>query len=104
MRTPSSLVCNAQLRELGWVVVARARSAGRVCRLWISDLGDGRDHIKIPGHEDTVAGLVPGDVVGNGSEERCQCFGAAARIGLEEVRDSLDLAAQIASCDGEAWA
>ena len=73
-----------------------------MCRLWISDIGEGRDHI--PGHEDTVAGLVPGDVVGNDSEERRQCFGAAARIGLEEVRDCLDLAAQIASCDGEAWA
>jgi len=47
----------------------------------------------LPGHEDSFAGLVPRDLVGDDPQERCQRFGTATRVGLEELRDRLDVAA-----------
>jgi len=48
--------------------------------------------------------VVPSGVVGDQSEERCQRHGIAARAGLEELQDGLDLAAQTSPRDGATWA
>ncbi len=70
--------------------MASADAAG-VCRLWVSEVGDGGDHI--PRYTDPVGGLVSSDVVGDHTEERRQRLGTAAGAGLEELRDGLDVAA-----------
>jgi hypothetical protein len=64
--------------------------------------GDSRDDL--PGYEDTFAGLVPRDVVDDHPEERRQRIGTTTRAGLEELRDGLDVAAQIASRYGSTGA
>ena len=71
-------------------VLADSRSVG-VCPVWLPDFGDSRNDL--PGHADTVAGLVPRDMVGHHPEERCQRPGAATRIGTEELRDGVGLVA-----------
>ena len=73
-----------------WQGVARADAAG-MCRLWVSDVGDRRDDI--PRYADPFGGLVSGDVVGDNAEERRQRSRTAAGVGLEELRDGLDVAA-----------
>src|ERR1700728_2998563 len=72
-------------------VVAGERDAAGVRWLWVSDVGDGGDNI--PGYPDAFGRLVSGDVVGDHAEEWCQRLGTTAGVGLEEVRDGLDLAA-----------
>ena len=70
--------------------MAGARDAAGVRWLWVSDLGHSGDDI--PGYPDPFSGLVPGDVVGQHSEERCQRPGTPAGAGFEEVRDGLEVA------------
>ena len=58
--------------------LAGAWAAAAVCRLRVSELGDGRDNL--PGHTQTADGLVSGDVGSHQPEERC-----ASAIGLQRV-------------------
>src|ERR1035438_5659336 len=72
--------------------LAGAGSVG-VWRVWLSDFGDRRNDFSR--YADPFAGVVPGHVVGDDPEERRQCIGSAARARAEEIRDRLDVAAQI---------
>ena len=67
-------------------------------RLRIPVPGDGRHDF--PGHPDTPAVVVSGDVVDDHPEERRQRSRSAARARPEAIPDRLDLAAQVAKCDG----
>src|SRR5512144_2060585 len=57
----------------------------------------------VPGHTQTVADVVPGDVVRHQPEERRQRPGPAAGARAGQLRDGLDLAPQAAPGDGPAW-
>lgn len=81
--------------------VARARDLG-MCRVRVPDVGDGGHDF--PGYADSLAGLVSGHVVGDEPEERRQRAGPAASSGPEELRDGMDVAAQITSGNGAARA
>src|ERR1019366_7513749 len=61
-------------------VVAGPRIVAGMRRLWVSDVGDGGDYIS--GYPDSFGSLVPGDVVGDHSEKRCQRLGTTAGVGL----------------------
>jgi len=76
--------------------LAAAIGAPAVCRLRASDLRDGGDDF--PRYPDSADDLVSRHVVGNQSEERRQCPGATASLGLGELPDGLGLAAQ--NCGG----
>ena len=54
-----------------------------MCGLWLPNFSDSRHDL--PGHTDSLAGLVPRDVVGDEPEERCQRFGSATSAGAEKV-------------------
>ena len=71
--------------------VAIAFGSVAVCELRSPGLGNRRNDL--PGHAHPADVLVPGDLVGNHTEERCQRSGAAAGIGAGKLPDSLDLAA-----------
>ena len=71
-------------------VVAGPRSLAGVRELRLPNFSDSRDDL--PGHANSFAGLVPGHVVGNHSEERRQRFGVATGARAEELRDSLGVA------------
>jgi len=73
-----------------------------VCWMRVPNFGDCRNDF--PGHAHSVDGVVSRHVVGDDPEERRQRVGAATSAGPEEVRDSLDMAAQIAPCHGQAGA
>ena len=91
-------VCLPRVR---WAVGVgdQAKSPGlRLLRL--SGLADGGDHL--PGHPETTAGVVPGNLVGNDAKERGQCAGVAADLGFGQLRDCLDVAAQAPPGDGAA--
>jgi hypothetical protein len=47
--------------------------------MWTKEFSNSRDHFRR--NAQTVGSLVPGNLVGNQSEERSQCFGAAAYSG-----------------------
>jgi len=70
--------------------LAGARPVG-VFGVWVPDVGNCRNDI--PGHANSFAGVVPGYVVGDDSEERGQCIGAATGAGAERVSNSMDDAA-----------
>ena len=72
-------------------VMAGTRDVIGVCGLPMPDIGDGGDDFS--GHADAFGALVPGDVVGDDSEERGKCTGPAAGAGPEELRDGVDVAA-----------
>ena len=71
--------------------MARPRRSVGMLGLRRADFGDGRNHL--PGHTNSLAGLVSRHVVGDDAKERRQCVGAAASVGSEELRDGLDMAA-----------
>ena len=71
-----------------------------VFELRLSDLGDGWH--RVPGHTEASLHLVSGDVVCDQPEERCQRTGLAAGPRSGELRDGLDLAAQIETGDDPA--
>ena len=71
-----------------------------VLRLSASDLSHGRHCF--PGHPEAAGDVVSGDVVRDESEERCQRAGTAASVGAGQLRDSLDVAAQVETGDGPA--
>ena len=54
-----------------------------VWRLRLPDFGDGWHYLS--GHANAHTGLVSGDVAGDDAEERSECFGASAGIGVEEL-------------------
>ena len=62
-----------------------------VCELRPQSLGDGRNDL--PGYAHPAHGLVPGDVVGDRSEERRQRSGSATGVGSGQLADCLGLAA-----------
>ena len=74
-----------------WEVVAGAGRIARVCWLWMPDVGDGEDDL--PRYKDPFGGVVPRDVVGDHPEEWSQRFGTAAGVGLEKLRDCVDVVA-----------
>lgn len=53
-----------------------------------------------PRHADAADDLVPGDVVDHQPTDGCKCSGIAGSLGAGQLRDSLDLAAQVAPRDG----
>ena len=59
-----------------------------MCGLWLPNFSDSRHDL--PGHTDSLAGLVPRDVVGDDPEERRPRLGVAASVGTEELRDCLN--------------
>lgn len=71
--------------------LAGARSVG-VWQVWLSNFGDRRGDFSR--YANPFAGVVPGHVVGDDPEERCQRIGSATRARAEEIRDGLDVAAQ----------
>src|SRR5450759_3931790 len=74
--------------------------AGAVALPWLpgADVADGRDDLS--GHPQAVANVVHGDVVCDQPKERRQRSGAAACSRPRQLRDGLDLAAQVAPGDG----
>ena len=78
--------------------MAGARSAAGVRWLWLPNFSDSGNDLS--GYTDTVARLVPRDVVGDDPEERCQRVGAATSARTEKIRDGMDMAAQIPARDG----
>src|SRR5579863_2315191 len=62
-----------------------------VCELRPQSLGDGRNDL--PGYAHAAHGLVPGDVVGDCSEERRQRPGTPTGVGSGQLPDCLGLAA-----------
>ena len=71
--------------------MASERDTSGVWWLRVSDLGDGWNDIS--GHPDSPRGVVSGDVVDDDAEERRQRLGTATGVGIEELRDGLDVAA-----------
>jgi len=72
-------------------IVAGAERPSGVCWLWVPDVRDGGDDF--PRYGDSVGCMVSGDVVGDHTEERSQRAGTAAGVGLEELRDRVDVVA-----------
>ena len=72
------------------ILAGAGRSSG-VCWVWKPDVGDIWDDF--PRYQDCFGYMVPGDVVGDHSEERSQRFGTAAGVGLEKLRDRVDVVA-----------
>src|ERR1039457_7484661 len=81
-------------------VVARSRRFAGMRWLRIPVLGHGGHHL--PGHAHATAAMVSGDVVDDNTEERRQRSRATACAGPEAISNGLDLAAQVAECDGAA--
>ena len=69
-----------------------------VLRLSAPDVGYGGHDF--PRHTEAAVDVVSCDVVCDEPEEWGQCVGVAASTRAEELRDSLDLAAQIEAGDG----
>ena len=67
-----------------------------------TDLGDGRHDLSR--HPDPAAHVVPRYVVGDQPEDRGERQGAPAGLGVGQLRDGVDLAAQVAAGDGAAGA
>jgi len=67
----------------GRPIMAGARHAVGVRRLWLPNFGDSGDDF--PGHANPFASLVPCHVVGDHAEERRQRIGAATRARAEEL-------------------
>ena len=74
--------------------------AGAVALPWLpaADVDDGRDDLS--GHPQAVADVVHGDVMCHQPKERRQRSGAAACSRAQQLRDGLDLVAQVAPGDG----
>ncbi len=68
--------------------------------VWSSDIGDGGDDF--PRHTQTAGGLVPGHVLVGEPEERGQCPGVAESVGVGQLQDGMDVAAQTSASDGAA--
>jgi hypothetical protein len=64
-------------------VVAGSRGAVGVRWLWLPNFGNGGNDL--PGHPDSIASVVPRDVVGDDPEERCQRVGVATNPRPEEI-------------------
>jgi len=71
------------------VLAGEIRATG-VRQMWPPDLGDSGDNL--PGHPQTVDGLVSRDGLGHDPEERGQRVGSATGARTEELQDRLDLA------------
>ena len=54
------------------------------------------------GDTQAAGSVVPGNLVGNESEERSQCPGSATDSRAGKLRDGVDLAAQAAAGNGQA--
>ena len=80
--------------------MARSRRFAGMCWLRIPVLGHGGHDL--PGHAHAAAAVVSGDVVDDDPEERRQRSRVAACAGAEAISNGLDLAAQVAECDGAA--
>ena len=77
--------------EAGVVPVLQVRLSG-LCYGW--------DNLRR--HPKTASALVPGDVVRNQSEARCQRNGVAATFGLAQLSYGVVVVAQVAARDGAA--
>ena len=95
LRWPDGFVCPRCQAGLG---PCRDAAALDLHRLPLSSLGDGRHHL--PRLAPASDAVFPGDLVGDGAEERCQCARAAADPGLGPVQDGMDLAPLAAARDG----
>lgn len=74
-----------------WGLAGNARTDD-LQRMPVSGLGDsGHD---LSGHTQAVEDVVSGNLVRHQSKERFQCYERAADLGLGELLDRLDLAAQ----------
>ena len=82
--------------------MAGSRRAAGMRRLRIPVLSHGGHDL--PGHPNTAALMVSGDVVDDDPEEWRQRSRAAARAGPEAISNRLDLAAQVAEGDGASGA
>jgi len=71
------------------MVGGQSRATG-LCGLRLPGHGDSRDDLRRNPH--CFAGMVPGDLVGNESEERRQCDGVAAGVGAGQLRNGVDVA------------
>ena len=69
-----------------------------VCGMPVPGVINGRHDLS--GYAKTADAVVPGDLVGNHPEEWRQCAGPATDPGVGQLRDRLDLAAQVAPGDG----
>src|SRR5713101_224516 len=78
--------------------VAGARGAVPVCGLWTSNVRHSRHDF--PGFPHGAHDVVSRHVVADESEDGCQRPGAPAHLGLAQLQDRLDLAAQTAARDG----
>ena len=74
-----------------WRLAGNARADDLQC-MPVSGLGDGRHDLS--GHTQAVEDVVSGNLVRHQSKERFQCYERAADLGLGELLDCLDLAAQ----------
>ena len=85
-------------RKTSFVHVAKTVEAGSNARaddlqcMPVSGLGDSRHDLS--GHTQAVEDVVSGNLVRHQSKERFQCYERAADLGLGELLDCLDLAAQ----------
>ena len=75
--------------------LARAYRVVPVRRMWTADLRDRRDHFS--GHAHAIDDVVSRDVVGDQPEDRRERAAIAAGAGPRELRDRLDVAAQVAA-------
>ena len=81
-------------------LLAGTVGAHAVPRVWSSDIGDGRDDF--PRHAQTAGGLVPGHVLVGEPEERGQRPGVAESVGVGQLQNGVDVAAQVSESDGAA--
>jgi len=79
----------SQVRD--WEGLVDAFGAVAVRRVRTPGLGDGRNDF--PGHAHPADRLVSSDVVGDHTEERCECLGVAAGFGVGKLPNRLGLAA-----------
>src|SRR5271165_2606809 len=69
-----------------------------VCGMPVPGVINGRHDLS--GYAKTADAVVPGDLVGDHAEEWRQCAGPATDPGVGQLRDCVDLAAQVAPGDG----
>lgn len=62
--------------------------------VWEKDIGNSRNHIR--GNPKALGFVVPGDLVGNHSEERSQCTGLEADSWVGQLPNRMDMVAQVA--------
>src|SRR3954468_11666994 len=107
LRRPVVSICRScGFPKVSAVFVAKVASLGQpgaTCwyaqRASISCLNRRHD---FPRHAQAIDDVVPSDLVGHGAEERRQCAGAATSSRFGQLRDRLDMVAQIATSHGPA--